>query len=305
MSKIQLIGLKLPEVREGDNIAELILNALKRANTKLEDGDILAITSKILSKSMGLLYSIEKIKPSSKALKLARKTGLDPRVAEIILRESDEIIVAIPFKKLVEEGIVDPELLSKNYNRLFEALKLYPTILITRRDCSLWSDAGIDTSNHPPGMYSYPPRGLDYIAKKIHNQIYSQAGVKVGIVVCDTELLPFGSLDIARGSYGVPATARKFGELDLYGKPKFGGADAIATSICVAASLLMGQHSEGIPAVLVKGFRYEWDESGISSITESIDLVRALAETIKHTVKVVGLRKLLSLLLRRSRHRCL
>ena len=304
MTEIRLIGLILPEVEIGDDIVSLILDSIRERNIELEDRDIIAITSKILSKSRGLLYKLVDIKPSREALRIAKKTGLDPRVAEIIIRESDEIIAAIPFKKLVEDNVIDPELLSRDRHRLLQAINFYPTVLITRRDCSLWSDAGIDTSNHPPGVYSYPPRDLDTIARELHELIYSRTGVRVGVVVCDTELFPFGSLDIARGSYGVPVTARRFGEPDMYGKPKFGGVDAIATSVCVAASLLMGQHAEGIPVVLIKGLEYEWDTNGVSLLTSSLDLSRALIETIKHTVKVLGLRVFTRLVLRQNKARC-
>ncbi len=285
--RVSVIGLRLPEVAPGDDIVELVIEALRSAGLEFRDGDVLAVTSKVLSKALGLLYRLDEVEPSDYARRIAERSGLDPRVAEIIVRESDDVVAAVPFRRLVEEGVVPWSLLSRDREALQRALEYYPTVLVTLRDGMLWSDSGVDTSNHPPGVYSVPPRGLDAHARRISAGISERTGRRVAVVVCDTEITPWGALDVARGAYGIPVVTRRFGMPDSYGKPKFGGADNVANAVCAVAGLVMGQHGEGIPAVLVRGLEYEWSEEGVSVIT-GIDLGRALWETIKHTLRVLG-----------------
>jgi len=296
-SRIILIGLKLPMVSPGDDLVGLLLESMARENIELEDGDVLAITLKIVSKSMGLLVDIRSIEPSREAIKIANKTGLDPRVVELILRESDSIVAAVPFEAIVRNKILDLTRYSKDPNKALKAVKYYPTILITVRDGMLWSDSGIDTSNHPPNIYSIPPRNIDEVAKKISMEIFERTGKNIAIVLCDTELFPWGAMDIARGCYGIEPLTSEFGEYDMYGKPKFGGIDNIVHEICGAAGLIMRQGAEGIPAVLIKGLKYKWFNGGLKDKSIGLDQLRGgLKLTIKHTRRVIGLRRILRMI---------
>jgi coenzyme F420-0:L-glutamate ligase/coenzyme F420-1:gamma-L-glutamate ligase len=302
--KLELLGLKLPEIKPGDDLAKAIVEAARSHGVELRSGDVVAVTSKVVSKSVGSLYTARNVKPSAAASKIARRAGLDPRFVEILVRESDEILLAIPFRRLVEKGIIDPKALSKDLEQLSKAIDLYPTLFITVRDCMLWTDSGIDSSNHPPGVYSIPPRNLDLHARRLSERIEKLTGARVAVVICDTEVMPGGALDIARGSYGLPVLARRFGEPDMYGKPKFGGADNIANAICAAAGLLMGQHAEGIPVVVVRGLEYEWREEGVLQSVKALNLGRVLLESIIHTLRVLGPLHILRLVLGLSRRRC-
>ncbi len=296
-SRIILIGLKLPMVSPGDDLVGLLLESMARENIELEDGDVLAITLKIVSKSMGLLVDIRSIEPSKEAIKIASKAGLDPRVVELILRESDSIVAAVPFEAIVRNKIIDLTRYSKDPNKALKAVKYYPTILITERDGMLWSESGIDTSNHPPNIYSIPPRNIDKVAKKISMEIFERTGKNIAVVLCDTELFPWGAMDIARGCYGIEPLTSEFGEHDMYGKPKFGGIDNIAYEICGAAGLIMRQGAEGIPAVLIKGLKYKWFNGGLKDKSIGLDQLRGgLKLTIKHTRKVIGLRRVLRMI---------
>jgi coenzyme F420-0:L-glutamate ligase/coenzyme F420-1:gamma-L-glutamate ligase len=299
--KIELIGLRLPEVRPGDDVVDLILKAINTESIYLQDGDVIIVASKILSKALGLLVDVKTVKPSKEAYRIARKAGSDPRFVELLLRESDEVILALPFKKLATE-LLDLESLSKDSSKAAKALELYPTVFITMRDGMLWSESGMDTSNHPLGVYSIPPRNLDDLAKRISDEIFKRTGIRVSVVISDTELFPWGAMDVARGSYGIEPVKREFGEPDSYGKPKFGGVDNTAFSLCSAASLLMGQRAEGVPVVIVRGLKYDWSERGIGEILSTSfsprKMLLALKETIKHNLKVFGLRWLFKLSLR-------
>jgi coenzyme F420-0:L-glutamate ligase/coenzyme F420-1:gamma-L-glutamate ligase len=299
--KIELIGLRLPEVRPGDDVVDLILKAVSDEGTSLHDGDVIVVASKILSKALGLLVDIKTVKPSKKAYRIARRAGSDPRFVELLLRESDGIILALPFKKLATE-LLGLESLSKDPSKAAKALELYSTVFITMRDGMLWSESGMDTSNHPPGIYSIPPRRLDELARRISDEVFKRTGMRVSVVISDTELFPWGAMDVARGSYGIEPMRREFGELDSYGKPKFGAVDNLAFLVCSAASLLMGQRAEGVPVVVVRGLKYDWSEKGVNEVLSTGFSPRkmslALKETIKHSVRVFGLRWLFKLLLR-------
>ncbi|MEM4489428.1 MAG: coenzyme F420-0:L-glutamate ligase [Desulfurococcaceae archaeon] len=290
--KVELFGLRLPEICPGDDLVEAILKAASIDGVELQDYDVLVITSKVLSKALGLLINIEDVKPSRKAYKIARRAGSDPKFVEFLLRESDKVVAAVPFKKLVVRGVIDVRFLSEEPSKAIKALELYPTIFLTIRDGMLWSESGIDTSNHPHGVYSIPPRNLDEVAKQISEDIFRRTGRRIAVVISDTELFPWGAMDVARGSYGIKPVKMEFGEPDSYGKPKFGGVDNIAFMVSSAAALLMGQRDEGIPAVIIRGLKYEWSNEGINKMLVTRMslkmLLKALLETVKHTIIVLG-----------------
>ncbi|MEM3716626.1 MAG: coenzyme F420-0:L-glutamate ligase, partial [Candidatus Bathyarchaeia archaeon] len=178
-----MFGLRLPEIRLGDDLVEVVLKAASIDGIGLQDYDVLVITSKVLSKALGLLVNIEDVKPSRKAYRIARRAGSDPRFVELLLHESDRIVAAIPFKKLIKRGIINVRFLSKEPSKAIKALELYPTIFLTIRDGMLWSESGIDASNHPHGVYSIPPRDLDEIAKQISEEILRRTGKRAAVVI--------------------------------------------------------------------------------------------------------------------------
>ena len=168
---------------------------------------------------------------------------------------------AVPVKELVEEGLVDLYSFPEDRENAMKLLEQYPTLFITLRDNTLWSDSGLNSSNHPKGIISVPPKNPDRIAKE-RDRIMERAGKKTAVIICDTEVFIEGSIDLARGSYGITPVDRGFGFLDLYGKPKYGGVDAIAHEACAVAALIMRQASQGVPAAIIKGLEYENCECG-------------------------------------------
>jgi len=295
-----MFGLRLPEVKPGDDLVKLILESASKVAGGLNDGDIVVITSKIISKAYNLLVRLDGIKPSRKALKIAEKTGGDPRFIQAVLDNSDEILFVLPFSKLVEKGVINIERMSKNPARAYEAAEKSPYKLIVRRGGQIYSSAGLDTSNHPVGVASVPPENPDKFAKEIRDRILELTGKEVAVIITDTEMwISFGSLDFARGSSGIEVVSRNLGEPDLYGKPKFGGVDCVAHEIACASALLMGQTNEGIPAVIIRGYKYVKSEEGISDYQLKPEAVRiAVKETVKSSVKILGLKWLLKLLVK-------
>jgi len=134
----------------------------------------------------------------------------------------------------------------------------------------------------------------------LREEIRELAGIDVPVVVTDTEYgLGFGTVDVARGASGLLPVARRFGEPDRFGKPKFGGADLIADQLAAAAALLMGQCAEGVPAVLVRGFRYVPAEEGIRAFAPLAEgLAKAVRVSFFFSLKALGWRWLARLVLR-------
>ena len=297
--KVELFGLSLPEVKPGDNLARMLVESCEEEANGIQDGDILVVTSKIISKAYGLLIKIEEEKPGAKALEIAGKTGMNPKMVQAILDNSEEILLAIPFLRLVEKGLINLEHIARDKGRAYQVVREIPCLLIVKRGDHIYSDAGLDFSNHPKGIVSIPPENPDKYAREIRERIKEITGREVAVIISDTEVTPFiGSLDLARGSSGIEVVSRRFGDPDRYGKPKFGGIDNIVDELACASALLMGQTSEGIPAVLIRGLKYVRSEEGVSTYSLSPDRIKAIIkEIIKETIKIVGARRILRFML--------
>jgi len=283
MAGIELAPLKMPQIERGADIAKLL------SREDLRDGDVVILTSKMVSKALGLVYRLDDYRPSPRAERIASRYGLDPRAVEAVLRHSERIVGVIPVKRLFEEGVFDIERHAPDPEAAREAIERVPALMVTIRGGQLYTDAGLDFSNHPPGYFSLPPLDPDAEAKRISHRIEEETGRRVAIVITDTELSPFGSVELARGSYGVRPVRRSFGLPDLYGRPKFGGAEATAQMLAMAAGLLMGQAAEGVPAVLVRGLSYEWSEEGVGRYMRGLVEERhALPVILRETLWLKG-----------------
>ena len=219
MGRVEIIGLKMRVVEEPCNIAEEILNAARLQGAYVVDGDVVVVTDKLVSKCLGRVVKVDDVKPSRKALRLASKTGLDARFVELVLRNCDDVLAVVPIKKLADEGLVNLKPLAGDVEAMRRLLDEYPAFFITLREGMLWSDSGVDSSNLPPGYYAIPVENHDEVAKMIRDGIREATGRRVAVVICDTELFLGGSLDFARGSWGIDPVDRCFGCRDLYGKP--------------------------------------------------------------------------------------
>lgn len=287
MIEYRVIGLRLPEVKFGDDIADLIVEASREIGG-LQDNDVVVVTSKVISKAKGYMISLDKVKPSRKAFRIARVTRKDPKLVQAILDHSEKIVAIIPVAEALRESDFH-----RRFSRYPEvALKVIekdPTILLVET-CKgeLLTDAGIDSSNVPPGYLSYPPPDPDKEAREIREKIKRKTGKRVAVVITDTEftISRFGSVDIAIGVSGLDPIDRNFASPDLYGKPKYGGVDLIADEIAAAAALLMKQAAEKIPVAIVRGLDYDKREVSIKDILIPSRIIRkTLIKTILTTVK--------------------
>ena len=180
--KIEFFGLRFPEIKPGDDIAELIVDVAVRQAGGVIDGDVIVIASKVISKAEGFLIKIEDVKPNRRAVEIAEKTGINPKIVQTILNNSDRILFAIPVLKLVENGLINFDRVAADKNRAQRAVKNVPCMLIVVRGNHIYSDAGIDFSNHPEGVASIPPEDPDKCAREIRMKIKELTGRDVAII---------------------------------------------------------------------------------------------------------------------------
>jgi coenzyme F420-0:L-glutamate ligase/coenzyme F420-1:gamma-L-glutamate ligase len=225
---VRILGLKgFPLVKRGDDIAELVLERARQLHIRIANGDVLVIGHKIVSKSEGRIRRLSEVKPSARALRIARKCLKDPRLVQLILNESRRVMKVKPGILLVEtkHGIV----------------------------CL---NAGIDKSNvKGPDTYCLLPRNPKLSAARIAKQILEQTGKRVQVIVTDTYSRPFrvGQSEFAIGTSGLDPFVDYRGAKDLFGNVLKFKFVSIADELASAGELVMGQGAEGIPAAIIKG----------------------------------------------------
>lgn len=291
--KVEMIGLKLGEIEPGNDLVRLILEEASRqvGIGGVQDGDIIVITSKIVSKASGLLIQLDKINPSKRAARIARVAGGDPRVIQAVLDNSDSVLFIVPVYRIARAA-ASLRKVSRDEEKGWEALKNTSCELITVIANQPKGNAGLDTSNHPPGIASVPPKNADEIARRFRREIRETSGHDVAVIITDTEWFSrLGTLDVAIGCSGIQVNARKLGAPDRFGKPKYGGMDSIVDEIASAAVLLMGQAAEGVPVVIVRGYTYEKGEEGVTDYPFNPMAARMIIrEIVKCSVRALGFR---------------
>lgn len=221
----------LPLIAAGDDLAALTLAALARAGIALQDGDVLVITSKIVAKAEGRRVDLRTITPSARALELAAVTDKDPRIVELVLRESVEVSRAARH------------------------------VLVVRHRLGFVSaNAGIDQSNvtGDDETVLLLPSDPDAAAAALRERLCADTGAAVGIVISDSHGRPFrlGNVGVAIGAAGLPALRDLRGTPDLTGRTLKISVQGYADMIASAAALLSGEGAEGLPIVHVRGLNF-------------------------------------------------
>lgn len=227
---IQLISLPgLPEIRKGDDLVRLIAESARHGKIAFQTGDVLVIAQKIVSKSEGRLVNLASIKPSSRSVELATELKKDPRLVEVILRESRRIV------------------------------RSHPVLIVETHHGFVCANAGVDHSNIPGHeVVSLLPRDPDGTARRLADALRRRTHRRIAVIISDTFGRPWrlGLTNVAIGAAGVPALLDLRGTRDLHGKPLMATIFAVADELAAAAGLLMGK-SDGVPVVLIRGYRYK------------------------------------------------
>ncbi|MCY3573612.1 MAG: coenzyme F420-0:L-glutamate ligase [Chloroflexi bacterium] len=218
----------IPLIQAGDDIVDIMLEKARAAGIALQGGDVLVVSSKIVSKAAGRLVCLDTVRPSSAAADLAVETDKDPRLVELILSESEHV-------SRKRRGV-----------------------LVTKHRLGFVSaNAGIDQSNIEGGdeRALLLPINPDQAASAIREEIQARLGLQVGVIISDTHGRPFrvGNIGVAIGVAGLPASKDLRGSRDLYGRILEITQVAYADLVASAAHLLCGEADEGLPAVLLRG----------------------------------------------------
>ena len=227
---LQLFAIPgMPEIRKGEDLAERIMDVAQRAGLRFEESDILIVAQKIVSKAEGSAFSLATVEPSERAEALAGKLNKDARVIEVALRESRRVLRS-------------------------------ERVLITETHHGfVCANAGVDHSNVPgEDMVTLLPRDPDGSAENLRAALSKKTGKRIAIIISDTFGRPWrlGLTNVAIGASGLPVLMDLRGTLDHEGKPLAATVLAVADELAAAAGLLMGK-SDGIPAVIVRGYRYK------------------------------------------------
>lgn len=240
----------LPLIYPGDNLPEILLQALERAGISLQDGDILVLAQKIVSKAEGRLVNLATVTPTERALALAVETEKDPRLLELILRESATVLRTRP-----------------------------GSIIVEHRLGFVCANAGIDHSNvagegsQDEEWVLLLPEDPDATAAEIRTHLEKASSARLGVLIIDSHgrAWRLGTVGVAIGLSGLPGVVDLRGRVDLFGYTLRITQVSAADELAAAASLLMGQAAEGTPVVHVRGFPYPLREGSLREILRPKD----------------------------------
>lgn len=229
----------LPLVQPGDDLCRLLIDAIERAGIALADKDVLVIAQKIISKAEGRYVYLDQVTASQQAQQLALEVDKDPRLVELILAESSEVVRHGP-------GV----------------------LVVAHRLGFVMANAGIDRSNlddeeNEREKVLLLPENPDASCAMLKARLDEHFGVKLAIVINDSFGRPWrnGTMGIALGAAGLPALVDLRGQKDLFGRELRVSEVGFADEIAAAASLLMGQAAEGQPVVIVSGLDWDADDN--------------------------------------------
>jgi coenzyme F420-0:L-glutamate ligase / coenzyme F420-1:gamma-L-glutamate ligase len=251
LTRLEAIALPgIPLVQPGDDLAKLIHEALARAGLALAEGDVLVVAQKIVSKAERRLVRLATVTPSEAARRLAERAGKDPRLVEVILSESSEV------------------------------LRVRDNLIIARHRLGLvMANAGVDASNVEGAgdEVLMLPVDPDASCARLGKTLVRDVGPHVGVVINDSVGRAWrrGQIGTAIGCWGLEALQDLRGRPDLFGRALQVSEAAMADQLASLAALLQGQADEGQPVVLVRGGFADPAASG-----RAADLIRPLEQDL-------------------------
>ncbi len=231
---------RIPLIEPGDDLAAILITALDKAGLEPGKQDILVLAQKIVSKAEGRYVDLETVTPSERANSLAKEVDKDPRLVEVILSESDELVGYKP-------GV----------------------LVVAHHSGLVLANAGIDRSNLDPDTGGEKalllPENSDISAASLKARLDERYGTELGVVISDSVGRAWrnGTVGIALGTAGLPALRDFIGRDDLFGRPLEVTQTGFADELASAASLLMGQADEGLPVVLIRGLT--WNSAALTA----------------------------------------
>ncbi|TXT64406.1 MAG: Coenzyme F420:L-glutamate ligase [Promethearchaeota archaeon] len=251
---IQIIGLQnIPKIKKGDNIAQIILETCKNQSFELQNLDIILIAQTIITKSLGRIRDLKKIEPSLEAQQLYEKV-----------------------KPLAEEKripIKTPHLIQAILEESARVLKAEHVIITETKHGFICANAGIDKSNiEGETKIGLLPIDCDEEAQKICKKIKAVTRKQIAIIITDSFGRPFrrGAVGVALGVAGILPIKDQRGKKDLFGNILQSTIIGQGDNLAAAAQLIMGEADEGLPIIIIRGYRFKYDEDAtISSLLRS------------------------------------
>lgn len=224
----------VPLVEAGDDLSSLVLQGLAASGEQLQAGDVVILAQKVVSKAEGRTVDLRNVRPSTRAVDLARETGKDPRIVQLVLDESTEVLRACP-------GV----------------------IIVEHRLGFVAANAGIDQSNVLQDAAGEQqalllPEDPDGTCEAIRQALRASTGIDVPVLIIDSfgRAWRNGTIGTAIGVSGIPGLLDMRGQPDLFGRQLHTTEVGLADELAAAASLVMGQSNEGRPIVLARGVPY-------------------------------------------------
>ena len=245
--RIEVIGIeKFPEIKSGDKLSNIIIKTCKKNSIQLRNNDIIVISQKIISKSENQIINISTIKPTSYAKKIALRIKKDPRVIEVILSESEEVI------------------------------RISDSVIITKtKHGFICANSGVDNSNISEGLILLLPKDPDKSALEIRNEIKKELTIDIAVIITDSFGRPWrnGQVDIAIGTSGIEMIKDYRGLEDKYGNRLQATEIAIIDELAAAAELVKGK-TDQIPIAIIRNYMYRKNDKPIKQIIrdKNIDL---------------------------------
>jgi coenzyme F420-0:L-glutamate ligase/coenzyme F420-1:gamma-L-glutamate ligase len=237
-ARVMMTGLAgIPLVQPGDDLGAIAVAAFAANEIIPEDGDVLVVAQKIISKAEGRYVDVATVEPSVRAIELARQVDKDPRFVEVVLSESKRVVRHRPGLLIVEHRLG-----------------------------FVMANAGIDHSNLPredgADRVLLLPLDPDGSAHALRQHLIDSCGARLAVVISDSFGRPWrkGTVGVALGAAGLPAFIDMRGRPDLFGRELLVTETGFADEIAAAAGLLMGQADEAVPMVVVRGLRWSAPE---------------------------------------------
>lgn len=222
---IQLLGIRTPIIRPGNDMVKILVESLKEQKIQLQNGDVIVLAESAVATAEGRVVCLADIEPTAEAYDLAQRYQLGPREMQLIIEECDEIVGGVPGAALtITRGTLSP-------------------------------NAGIDSSNAPDGCVVLLPKDPQKSAAFIREGLEKACSCHIGVIIGDsrTQPLRLGCVGIALGTSGLEPVEDARGTLDLFGRELKITRKAVADNMASTAQLMMGEAGEGIPAVIIRG----------------------------------------------------
>ncbi len=235
MQSVQLFGIPgLREIRPGDDLAAMLIEVVRASGLRIGTGDIFVVAQKVVSKAEGRIVALETVTPSPIALSWAEQHGKDPRVVELVLRESRRVV-------RMDRGI----LITETHHGF------------------VCANAGVDSSNAPPGSVILLPVDPDRSAAMLRERLEAAFGARLGVIISDSFGRPWreGLTNVALGVAGIEALVDFRGQKDTFGRVLQVTVIAVADELAGVAELVMGKTRQ-VPVAVAQGFSFAGQGSG-------------------------------------------